>query len=147
MNPDVEISEESLAEISSFNHPNEQTPADLRYPWVVGVAADDTHYKPADHVGAWEQVGPTEEAIGTIQSCCTCVFGDAAKYGGETAHYEMIKGWVATLMNVQYAWVVCAPGVDRFYEGQNVSRAVHARSTALLLNLEQQVDLIYGFKV
>ena len=59
----------------------------------------------------------------------------------------MIKGWVSTLMNVQYAWVVCALRVDCFYEGQHVKHAVHAQSTALLFKLEQQMDLSYGFKV
>ena len=43
VNTDVEILEESLADISSFNCPNEQPPAALRYPWVVRVGSDRIH--------------------------------------------------------------------------------------------------------
>ena len=125
--------------------PNKHPPASQILPWTLTVAADEIGYKPQDHVGAWQSASPPEESAAILKSCWMFVFQKPEDVS-DVQHGRLVKARAATLSAVRFEWIVCAPCLDRFYECQNLREAIHHRSTALLFTLEQQVDLIYGFK-
>ena len=146
--PEVEIDMHQIHRIKSFKFPVKAPPT--RYPYTVIVAADDKDWQAAKCAGSWKSVSPPEESIAAVLALDEVLSAspeDIEQMGGVAVHAELIKSWIDMMSNVHFEFKEIAPGLDRWYAGQNCREDVTERAAAITYTLTQRVDLVYGFKL